>query len=189
MIVILIAGLGTWLVAGSGTDTIGASGVVFGYAGYLIARGFFTRNVGSLAIGVVVALLFGAALASDLVPRPASPGRTTCSAVSVGSSPPALLPGGRRTAQGDGDGCPVEPLNEFRRGSEPFEEPSSGSLPKGRPGLWVARPHTSVASLFAARPASWGEHTSSPAAVQEPSGEDPAFSAEIDLPAIRRPIG
>jgi membrane associated rhomboid family serine protease len=69
VIVILVAGLGTWLTAGSGTDTIGASGVVFGYAGYLIARGFFTRNVGSLAIGVVVALLFGAALASDLVPQ------------------------------------------------------------------------------------------------------------------------
>ena len=69
MIVILVAGLGTWLVAGSGTDTIGASGVVFGYAGYLIARGFFTRNVGSLAVGVLVALLFGAALASDLVPQ------------------------------------------------------------------------------------------------------------------------
>jgi membrane associated rhomboid family serine protease len=69
VIVILVAGLGTWLTAGSGTDTIGASGVVFGYAGYLIARGFFTRNVGSLAIGVMVALLFGAALASDLVPQ------------------------------------------------------------------------------------------------------------------------
>ena len=68
-IVILIAGLGTWLTAGSGTDTVGASGVVFGYAGYLIARGFFTRNVGALAVGVVVALLFGGALAADLVPQ------------------------------------------------------------------------------------------------------------------------
>ena len=52
-----------------------------------------------------------------------------------------------------------ERLNEIRRGSEPFEEPSYGALPKGRSVLWVARPHTSVASLFAARSASWREHT------------------------------
>ncbi|MGA2757689.1 MAG: rhomboid family intramembrane serine protease [Solirubrobacteraceae bacterium] len=69
VIVILVAGLGTWLTAGSGTDTVGASGVVFGYAGFLIARGFFTRNIGALMIGVVVALLFGGALAADLVPQ------------------------------------------------------------------------------------------------------------------------
>jgi membrane associated rhomboid family serine protease len=69
VIVILIAGLGTWLTAGGGTSTIGASGVVFGYAGYLIARGFFTRRMMELAGGVVVALLFGGALAWDLVPR------------------------------------------------------------------------------------------------------------------------
>jgi membrane associated rhomboid family serine protease len=69
VIVILVAGVGTWLTAGGGTDTVGASGVVFGYAGFLIARGFFTRNIGALVIGVVVALLFGGALAADLVPQ------------------------------------------------------------------------------------------------------------------------
>jgi membrane associated rhomboid family serine protease len=68
VIVILVAGLGTWLTAGGGS-TIGASGVVFGYAGYLIARGFFTRRMLELAGGAIVALLFGGALAWDLVPR------------------------------------------------------------------------------------------------------------------------
>jgi membrane associated rhomboid family serine protease len=42
---------------------------VFGYAGFLIARGFFTRSIGALALGVVVAVLFGGALATDLVPQ------------------------------------------------------------------------------------------------------------------------
>ena len=70
LIVILVAGLGTWLTAGSHTDTVGASGVVFGYAGFLIARGFFTRTVGALILGVAAAVLFGGALASGLVPHP-----------------------------------------------------------------------------------------------------------------------
>jgi len=69
VIVILVAGLGTWLTAGSHTNTVGASGVVFGYAGYVIARGFFSRSIVALAAGVVVALMFGGALAADLIPK------------------------------------------------------------------------------------------------------------------------
>jgi len=69
VVVVLVAGLGTWLVGPSHVSTIGASGVVFGYAGFLIARGFFTRSFPALAIGVVVAILFGASLAADLVPQ------------------------------------------------------------------------------------------------------------------------
>jgi membrane associated rhomboid family serine protease len=69
LVVLAIAGLGTWLTGPSHVSTIGASGLVFGYAGFLIARGFFTRSFGALAIGVAVALLFGISLASDLVPQ------------------------------------------------------------------------------------------------------------------------
>jgi len=69
VIVALVAGLGTWLTAASHTSTIGASGIVFGYAGYLVARGFFTRRMLEMGVGVVVAILFGGALAWDLVPR------------------------------------------------------------------------------------------------------------------------
>jgi membrane associated rhomboid family serine protease len=69
VIVALIGGLGTWLTAAGGTSTIGASGIVFGYAGYLIARGIFTRRILELAIGVVVVVLFGGALLWDLVPQ------------------------------------------------------------------------------------------------------------------------
>ncbi len=68
-IVALVAGLGTWLTAGSGSSTIGASGIVFGYAGYLIARGYYTRRILEMSVAVCVAVLFGLALASDLVPR------------------------------------------------------------------------------------------------------------------------
>jgi membrane associated rhomboid family serine protease len=69
-IVILIGGIGTWLLAASGTTTIGASGVVFGYATYLLARGVFNRSVLELLIGVVVGVVWGGALVSSLVPQP-----------------------------------------------------------------------------------------------------------------------
>jgi membrane associated rhomboid family serine protease len=68
-IVIVIGGLGTWLVSPSGVYTVGASGVVFGYATYLFARGLFDRNVVELLVGVVVGFVWGAALVSSVVPH------------------------------------------------------------------------------------------------------------------------
>jgi len=69
LIVILVGGLGTWLVAPSNVPTIGASGVVFGYAAYLFARGFFNRSVVEVLIGVVVGVIWGGALLASLVPH------------------------------------------------------------------------------------------------------------------------
>jgi membrane associated rhomboid family serine protease len=69
LIVALVSGLGVWLTSPGGTVTVGASGVVFGYATYLISRGLFDRRIGEVALGVTVVLLFGGALISDLIPR------------------------------------------------------------------------------------------------------------------------
>jgi membrane associated rhomboid family serine protease len=68
-IVGLISGLGTWLVAAEGSIHIGASGVVFGYATYLIARGVFNRRAAELAVGLAVAVIWGGALLGGLEPR------------------------------------------------------------------------------------------------------------------------
>jgi membrane associated rhomboid family serine protease len=68
-IVAIVSGLGTWLVAPANTIHLGASGVVFGYATYLIARGLFNRRAGELAIGAGVALLWGGALLGGLEPQ------------------------------------------------------------------------------------------------------------------------
>jgi membrane associated rhomboid family serine protease len=68
-IVIVIGGLGTWLIAPAHSVTVGASGVVFGYAGYLLARGFFDRSALELATGAVVAIVWGGALLASLVPH------------------------------------------------------------------------------------------------------------------------
>jgi membrane associated rhomboid family serine protease len=68
-IVIVVGGVGTWLIAPSGTDTAGASGVVFGYATYLFARGFFNRSALELLTGLIVGVVWGGALLSSIVPH------------------------------------------------------------------------------------------------------------------------
>jgi membrane associated rhomboid family serine protease len=68
-IVIIVGGLGTWLIAPAGVSTIGASGVVFGYAAYLLTRGLFDRSAVEVLIGIVVAVVWGGALVASLVPH------------------------------------------------------------------------------------------------------------------------
>ena len=68
-IVIVVGGLGTWLISPSGSYTFGASGVVFGYAAYLFARGFFNRSALELLTGLVVGVIWGGALITSLVPH------------------------------------------------------------------------------------------------------------------------
>jgi membrane associated rhomboid family serine protease len=69
-IVMLVGGVGTWLAGEDGSVHIGASGVVFGYATYLLVRGFFNRSALELFMGLVVGAIWGTALLSGLLPRP-----------------------------------------------------------------------------------------------------------------------
>ena len=69
VLVAAVGGAGVWLFAPSNTVHIGASGVVFGYAGYLVARGLFTRSLLHLGVGAVVALVWGTTLLSGLIPH------------------------------------------------------------------------------------------------------------------------
>jgi membrane associated rhomboid family serine protease len=55
----IASGLGTWLFGGADTVHIGASGVVFGYFGFLVTRAYFDRSVGSIATALLVLMLFG----------------------------------------------------------------------------------------------------------------------------------
>jgi membrane associated rhomboid family serine protease len=68
-IVILVGGIGTWLISPGGAVTIGASGVVFGYATYLFTRGFFNRSALELFTGLIVGAIWGAALLASVVPQ------------------------------------------------------------------------------------------------------------------------
>ena len=68
-IVAVVAGLGTWLTAASGTVHIGASGIVFGYAAYLVSRAFFSRRLAHSIVGIVVIALYGTTLLFGVLPE------------------------------------------------------------------------------------------------------------------------
>jgi membrane associated rhomboid family serine protease len=67
VIVAVVGGLGVWVFAPAGTVHIGASGIVFGYATYLISRGLFSRS--SMHLGVVVLAVYGTTLLFGLEPH------------------------------------------------------------------------------------------------------------------------
>ena len=56
----ILGGFGVWLLGPSNTVTIGASGVVFGFLGYLLTRGFLTRQWLDVLVGIGVFILYGA---------------------------------------------------------------------------------------------------------------------------------
>ncbi|MDP8968544.1 MAG: rhomboid family intramembrane serine protease, partial [Actinomycetota bacterium] len=57
LVVALVSGFGTWLIADSDSVHLGASGVVFGYAAYLVARGLFSRRLVELGVGALVVVI------------------------------------------------------------------------------------------------------------------------------------
>jgi len=69
LIVAVVSGLGTWLVAPSNTVHLGASGVVFGYAAYLVTRGVLSRRLIELAVGAIVVVVWGFGLLQGLLPQ------------------------------------------------------------------------------------------------------------------------
>jgi len=68
-ITMLVSGLGVWLFGSAGLH-IGASGVVFGYLGFLLARGYFERNIPSILLSVIVGFLYGGAIWGVLPTQP-----------------------------------------------------------------------------------------------------------------------
>lgn len=72
-IVTVIGGAGTWLVNLPGTLTVGASGLVFGYFGYILLRTVFFSTTGSRlaygAVALIVMLGYGSSMLFGLLPQ------------------------------------------------------------------------------------------------------------------------
>jgi membrane associated rhomboid family serine protease len=62
------AGICAWLFGAPYSIHIGASGLVFGYAGYLVARGFYTRKVLAIVVALLVISSFGLSLLVGVLP-------------------------------------------------------------------------------------------------------------------------
>ena len=69
VIVMVVGGLGTWLIGPSNSIHIGASGLVFGFLTYLLARAIFEKKILYLLGGLVVLFLYGSVL-WGLIPKP-----------------------------------------------------------------------------------------------------------------------
>lgn len=64
------SGLFAWTFGPSNSDHIGASGVIFGYLGYLMTAGLFARSWGSILLSVVVTALWGGMVFGALPNQP-----------------------------------------------------------------------------------------------------------------------
>ena len=56
--IIAFGGFAVWLMGRSGVH-VGASGLAFGYFGFLVGRGFYERSFTSILIAVAVAVFYG----------------------------------------------------------------------------------------------------------------------------------
>lgn len=58
----LIGGLGTWLIGRGGASVgahIGASGLIYGYFGYIMMRGMSERRIGWIIIALIIGISYG----------------------------------------------------------------------------------------------------------------------------------
>ena len=150
LIIAVTSGMAVWLFQ-SNELTVGASGLIFGYFGYVLMRGFFDRNLFDIGVGIVAGVLywtilqvaipgtpgiswighlgglFGGVLAAWVLrtrmPGPVTAGWTT----GLGSLRPggSLLPGGSRE-------------NSAGTGRAPSDSPAAPTAPGARPGSRAA---------------------------------------------------
>ncbi|MEV7005366.1 rhomboid family intramembrane serine protease [Streptosporangium sp. NPDC051022] len=58
LIIIVVSGLGVWFTSSPMVVTVGASGLIFGYFGFVLARGLFDRRILDIVIGLGVAAAY-----------------------------------------------------------------------------------------------------------------------------------
>jgi len=58
-VIIVVSGLGVWLLGSADSVHLGASGLVFGFFGFLVTRAYFERSPGSILLAVVAIIFYG----------------------------------------------------------------------------------------------------------------------------------
>ncbi|WP_231158216.1 rhomboid family intramembrane serine protease [Streptomyces sp. CNZ748] len=67
-LIVVADGLGVWLVSPAGSNTAGASGVIFGLFGFLLVSGFVERRPLGILAGVLVGAVWGGSILAGLAP-------------------------------------------------------------------------------------------------------------------------
>ena len=57
VITMILKGLATWLFESPNTSHLGSSSLIYGYFGFLLSRGFFTRDTGTILLALAVFLI------------------------------------------------------------------------------------------------------------------------------------
>ncbi len=68
--ILLIGGFGVWLIGPANSVHAGASGLVFGYLGFLLLRGYFERSPVAILVAIVVGAVYASALPGLLPGQP-----------------------------------------------------------------------------------------------------------------------
>lgn len=67
----LASGLGAWAFGAAESVHVGASGVVFGFFGYLLIRGWLRRSIAGIAISIALASTYGLVMLLSALPTQA----------------------------------------------------------------------------------------------------------------------
>ncbi|MFJ4975658.1 rhomboid family intramembrane serine protease [Streptomyces coeruleorubidus] len=67
-LIVLVDGLGVWLIAPAHTNTAGASGLIFGLFGFLLVSGFVERRPWGVLVGILIAAIWGGSILAGLAP-------------------------------------------------------------------------------------------------------------------------
>lgn len=62
LLIMVVGGLAVWTFGPGGSNHVGASGLIFGYLGFLLARGIFEKSIVWIVISVCLLLLYGGML-------------------------------------------------------------------------------------------------------------------------------
>jgi membrane associated rhomboid family serine protease len=62
VIAALVSGLGVWIFGAAHTVHLGISGVIFGYMGFLLLRGYFEQSLLALLLAILAFFLYGGML-------------------------------------------------------------------------------------------------------------------------------
>lgn len=58
-IIILVSGVGVWVLGSADSVHLGASGLVFGFFGFLVTRAYFERSPGSILLALFAIVFYG----------------------------------------------------------------------------------------------------------------------------------